>query len=133
MRVAISPEWESVTVPLSTMGKGLLLCGLIALAQSLPAVAMSSLTMRRGIARALWALVYWIPPMVGGALRGITKDPRYMVVSIMGALDSIHAAFFGSKEKTGAHWDLALAVLGAYVLLGFGLIYYRVRRWEKKG
>jgi ABC-type transport system involved in multi-copper enzyme maturation permease subunit len=134
MRLALSPQWEPLSTPLLTLSKGLLFSAVAAVSLSVPAVALSSLTVRRGIARTLWALLYWIPPAVGGALMGITKDRKYLVISLNGGLESIKDRLFGSdKQQLAEHWQLAVLILAAHVAVGLFLVYYRVRQGEKKG
>ena len=148
LRIMLSPSGESVTKPLFVLGKGLLLSVLGAVTMAVPAVAMSALTKRRGVARLLWAALFLLGGAAGGMAVGITHDLRWAVVSISDAVKAIGYGIFGlpwpPNVRHGHHhaefyaggssaWTLGLAVAAIYVLLGLALITWRVSHDRRSG
>lgn len=131
MRLSLSPEWEAISRPLMTLAKGIALAGICGLSISVPAVALSAFTTRRGVARILWALLYWIPPGIGAALAKVLNDNQYYVISISGGLEAISTRFFGGDHPSGEHWLSGLLSLAVYIFTGLFLIFWTVRRRER--
>ncbi len=131
MRLSLSPPWEPLSAPLSSLAKAVAMAVVCAVSISVVAVALGSLTARRGVARILWALLYWIPPGIGAALANVTGNNRFYLVSLSGAQESLSTKFFGGEHPSGQYWALGLIALAIYVAAGLLLIYWTVRRKEK--
>jgi hypothetical protein len=132
MRLAMSPEWEPGSRPAATLVNALGLAGLITMGFSVPAVCMSALTVRRGVARILWALLYWVMWAVGGVLVKVLGESGFALVSLPGSAEALAGGLYGLDKRAAEHWVGAAAVLMAYAGAGLAVIVWRINRWRKK-
>jgi len=132
MRIAMSPTIEPLRVPLMTAARAFIVVAAGSFAMGAPAVALSALTERRGIARILWALFFLVVGAVVGIVAHATGDKQYMAMSISGSIKAFSFGFMKVKQMTSSYWLTGLTAMAAYVVAGVGIVAWRVTRWQTK-
>ncbi|MCD6497725.1 MAG: ABC transporter permease subunit [Deltaproteobacteria bacterium] len=132
MRIAMSPTIEPLRVPLMTAARALIVVAAGSLVMGVPAVALSALTERRGIARILWALFFLVVGAVVGIVAHATGNKQYMAMSIDGSIKAFSFGFMKVKQMTSSYWFTGLTAMAAYVAAGVGIVAWRVTRWQTK-
>jgi hypothetical protein len=115
MRLGLAPQGEAlgkVPLVLAALGAGLI----ETLVLSLPALALSSLSSRRGLVQGGYATLFLLPWIVGGIFVRVTRSPWPGVLSIPAQLENVARFLFRmpSDERTLPVW-LSAALLTALV------------------
>ncbi len=141
LRTMLSPSGESLWKPLEVLGRGLLLSGLAAIFMAVPAVAMSAVTKRKGVARLLWAALFLLGGAASGVAVGVTKNLQWAVISISEAVKAVGYGIFslpwpprghhGLSQGSGSTWIWGLVSASIYMLLGLALVTWRVSRTRR--
>ena len=149
-RTMLSPSGESIWKPLAIVGRGLLLSALAAVFMAVPAVAMSAVTKRKGVARLLWAALFLLGGAAGGVAVGVTRDLRWAVISLSESIKAVGYGVFSlpwPPQATRGHngppisfhhtgdsaWLWGLAAASLYLILGLAVVTWRVSRSRRSG
>lgn len=132
LRLAMSPEWEPVSRPAVTLVNAAFLALMITVGLSVPAVAASAMTARRGVARVLWALLYWVMMAAGGVLSKALEEDAFHLLSLNGSAEALAGGLFGVDKRAAEYWAAGAFVLSLYAAAGLVLVLWRINRWRKK-
>jgi ABC-type transport system involved in multi-copper enzyme maturation permease subunit len=113
-RLSLTGSAGELVHKLPVLAAALALGAIEALALAAPAVALSSLTRRRGVAQAGFAGLFLLPWIAGGILAGLTRSAWPTVLSLPAHFDGLGRALFGVPLEPGERalpaWVSALVV-----------------------
>lgn len=127
VRFALAGDARDVARQAILLGQVLGLASLEALLLAVPAVALSSLSPRRGLAQGAFAALFFLPWILGAILEKILRSPWPMILSIPSQLASLGANLFALDLGRQALLPWPAAFLAMTLLLGGALALLRWR------
>jgi ABC-type transport system involved in multi-copper enzyme maturation permease subunit len=118
-----------VLLPLRALALGLL----EALALAAPALALSSLSTRRGLAQGGFAALFFLPAILGAIATSLTRSPWPRLLSPVAQLEAVGVRLFGDASLAGEYplpWLPALVALGVTIAGSVALVRWRLAATE---
>jgi ABC-type transport system involved in multi-copper enzyme maturation permease subunit len=118
-----------VLLPLRALALGLL----EALALTTPALALSSLSPRRGLVQGGFAAWFFLPAILGAIAASLTRSPWPRLLSPLAQLEAVGALLFGDVSFAGEvplPWLPALVALGVTIAGSVAFVRWRLAATE---
>jgi ABC-type transport system involved in multi-copper enzyme maturation permease subunit len=133
-RLSLYRAGSDAVLPLVLLPVRALALGLLeSLALAAPAVALSSLSPRRGLVQGGMAALFFLPALLGAIATSLTRNPWPQLLSPMAQLEAVGARLFGDASFAGEYplpWLPALGVLGVTIVGSVALVRWRLAATE---